>query len=353
MSLYTAAAEGTGFEAPTASLVRAIGGHSALMQSVAIVDGQVAAPEILAHQNHDLAMMADYAAHYIHLDPWVPVAIAHRGRLVDVDRILPPDEFRRTPFFNEMGKRLEALHCLLMPFDLGDGGMAGIGVQRTARMGPFRPNDLRRAAFLQPHLRRALTLRFRLQKAPKAGDAASVVQALRQPAALLAQNGLLRVANDALLALVARRDGIDLAPGGSFHLADRAGALAFQAALGACLNPAGQAGDEIVVRRPSGAPPMLLALTPLRGGGALMLLTVPDKPPLLAPQAARLGAMFSLTDAEADLGARLAVGMPPAEAAAARGVSLHTVRVQIRSLLAKTGANGLRDLVALLGRAAG
>ncbi|MGY6707793.1 MAG: alpha/beta fold hydrolase [Rhizobiaceae bacterium] len=57
---------------------------------------------------------------------------------------------------------------------------------------------------------------------------------------------------------------------------------------------------------------------------------------------------FGLTEAETAVAEGLAEGLTPAELAERRGVSILTVRVQIRSLLAKTGAAGQTDLMRLL-----
>jgi pimeloyl-ACP methyl ester carboxylesterase len=57
---------------------------------------------------------------------------------------------------------------------------------------------------------------------------------------------------------------------------------------------------------------------------------------------------FELTDAETEVAANLAEGFTPKEIAERRGVSVLTVRTQIKALLAKTGAAGQTDLVRLL-----
>jgi DNA-binding CsgD family transcriptional regulator len=66
----------------------------------------------------------------------------------------------------------------------------------------------------------------------------------------------------------------------------------------------------------------------------------------LAAQA--LQQLFALTAAEADVALTLAMGRSADEIALERGVSLPTVRTQIRQILEKTGALHLRDLIRLL-----
>jgi DNA-binding CsgD family transcriptional regulator len=81
---------------------------------------------------------------------------------------------------------------------------------------------------------------------------------------------------------------------------------------------------------------------------ALVIIEDPaDRDPNLA---ASLAGMYGLTASEAELAGLLADGLTPEEAADAREVRLSTVRTQIQSLLQKTDARRLTDLVRLLAR---
>jgi DNA-binding CsgD family transcriptional regulator len=64
--------------------------------------------------------------------------------------------------------------------------------------------------------------------------------------------------------------------------------------------------------------------------------------------ATQLGLLFDLTPAEARLAAQLAKGVAVDEYASNQGVSVATVRTQVRSLLAKTGEKRLQDLTRML-----
>lgn len=110
-----------------------------------------------------------------------------------------------------------------------------------------------------------------------------------------------------------------------------------------------------------------VALADDNGGVAIMLefYTLPARPWTLpfAPRAiavARVGAptdrhvqllirTFRLTPAEADIAIRLAAGQSRQEIAAARTVSLETLKVQLRSIYDKTGCNRESQLVRLVG----
>jgi DNA-binding CsgD family transcriptional regulator len=75
----------------------------------------------------------------------------------------------------------------------------------------------------------------------------------------------------------------------------------------------------------------------------LVVLTKPGAPDSLAWR--QLATRFGLSGAEAEVLHALLDGNTPDAIAAARGVSLNTVRTQVRRLLEKTGANSLADLI--------
>lgn len=63
-----------------------------------------------------------------------------------------------------------------------------------------------------------------------------------------------------------------------------------------------------------------------------------------APPPAMLSELYGLTPAEAAVAVALAGGASAEDVASVRGVSLMTVRVQIRAVLGKTGSANLREL---------
>jgi DNA-binding CsgD family transcriptional regulator len=79
---------------------------------------------------------------------------------------------------------------------------------------------------------------------------------------------------------------------------------------------------------------------------AMMLLHDPRRRLQLDPF--MVAAAFDLTPAESQLAVSLAKGMSVNEVAIARGVSIETVRSQVKSIFAKTGTSQQSDLVSLL-----
>ena len=64
----------------------------------------------------------------------------------------------------------------------------------------------------------------------------------------------------------------------------------------------------------------------------------------------RLSSLFRLSSAELDLATGLLEGRTLSEIAVRRGVAVNTLRVQLRSVLKKTGTSRQAELVALLAR---
>ncbi|HVY62967.1 MAG TPA: helix-turn-helix transcriptional regulator, partial [Planctomycetota bacterium] len=79
------------------------------------------------------------------------------------------------------------------------------------------------------------------------------------------------------------------------------------------------------------------------------ILLVSDLDHLPTPSEEALRCVFHLTPAQARLGALIAQGLAPKEAARSLGVSWNTVRAHLRSLFSKTGTSGQGELGRVLG----
>lgn len=152
-------------------------------------------------------------------------------------------------------------------------------------------------------------------------------------------------ANTALHRLAEAADGLQRAPGGAVLPSDPCALRLLQRALAAA---AAGTAMELAVPRHSGAPPYLVRCTPVPGRSGWTVLRVADSSTRRAPSASFLRGAFGLTQAEAVLAVALCRGASLAEFAAERGISIHTVRTQLRALLGKTRTERQADLVGLL-----
>jgi DNA-binding CsgD family transcriptional regulator len=97
--------------------------------------------------------------------------------------------------------------------------------------------------------------------------------------------------------------------------------------------------------------PLRLLVVPMDAAGgreAAVWILEPPSPRLPHPRI--LGVLFGLSRAEARLALRLLAGLTPQECAREAGVGVATVRSQLHSMFAKTGARRQAELVALLAR---
>jgi DNA-binding CsgD family transcriptional regulator len=116
-------------------------------------------------------------------------------------------------------------------------------------------------------------------------------------------------------------------------------------------------GDAVLYADAAQTRPVLaVSVSPIRSavayglsiGRAAMVLLRPLGARLPTGFASRLQSLFGLSPAEAALGISLVEGQSPADVAAARAVSIHTVRTQLAQLFRKTGTTRQSQLVAVL-----
>lgn len=117
----------------------------------------------------------------------------------------------------------------------------------------------------------------------------------------------------------------------------------------------GVRGGTLVLPRRSGRRPLEASVVPTRiaaldegRGAACAIVFVVDPEVELAAGESLLADLHGLTRAEARLARLLASGRLLTEAAAEMGISLNTVRTQLKALFRKTGTARQTDLVSLL-----
>jgi DNA-binding CsgD family transcriptional regulator len=126
-------------------------------------------------------------------------------------------------------------------------------------------------------------------------------------------------------------------------------------AISAAQANAQQPGGAIALERSSGRHPLFVRVLPLQvdlpagqtpSAHALLLITDPGG--AVKDPTNLLKSLFLLTNAEIAVATNLRAGFTLTEIAAARRVSLETIRSQVKSLLQKTNTRRQSDLVLLL-----
>jgi len=227
----------------------------------------------------------------------------------------------------------------------------------------FDEPSMARDHFLLTHLAQAVGLYLRSREARDLGASAlDVLNRLSQPTLLVDQEGRIHYANDAARSYLAD----------SPHLAARQGVLC-------CTDPGGDArlGVSLRATHPGGAcePKVaqvpehqcLIPLTAADRRSALSVCVIPLAPPQDGASRLSLALLIThdptvrppvdeamvaqtlgLTPAEARAAVGLAQGRSLAELAKASGLSVHTLRSQVQSAMAKTDTHRQTDLVALI-----
>jgi DNA-binding CsgD family transcriptional regulator len=312
---------------------------------------------------------AAYAAYFHAVDPYTAQArrdfadarAYHLGRVRVGAELVPEAGFLRSEFYSDFARLHGRRHMI--------GGMIGVteatpvGLYRGEGADPFGEREIRLLEALLPHLQRALELRMRLARDGQSAWLTRVaLDALPAGVGIVDAGLRIRFVNDVARKYLAGPDaglfsirsgpyagsGVYLAamsraeaatlrrlvasatsggPGGSMRAAARDGAVA---AVLVAPAPRGLADDTAGDRDSPAEPLAMVVIRPLDQNAS--------------PPADMLCDLFGFSRAEAEVAAALSGGASAEEVARGRGVSLMTVRSQIRAILGKSESENLRDL---------
>lgn len=223
--------------------------------------------------------------------------------------------------------------------------------ERRLEDGPPGDEVVRQLDALRPHLARAALLSRRLSF-ERMSAAAMALEVVGIPAAILdaqgrtlAANGLLEALAPAMVQFRSARIALGNAQADA-RLETVLGALA--------AGPATSAIQSMPVPAMLGHPAAVMHFYPIRRqardifGTASTILLVTPVGPRDVPQPGIIQGLFDLTAAEARVARAIGQGMTAEDVSRANGVSLATVRTQLRAVFDKTGLNRQVELAALL-----
>jgi len=224
---------------------------------------------------------------------------------------------------------------------------------------PFAEEDQRLLAVLMPHLQRALRVSMHLGEIQvRQGCLAEALDRLPTAVFLIAGDGRVLYMNHAAERLVANGGGLAIDRDG-ISTARPSDTAAFRRLIGrAALTSAGSgndAGGTMAVSRTDGRRPLDVLVSPIRlkdvnpfldTAAALVYVSDPDAMSMSA--AAALQRRFGLTSAETRVAMRIGEGKTIRQIAELLHVSPHTVRTQLKAVLAKTGTARQGELICLL-----
>ena len=302
------------------------------------------------------AMLEQYCSVWVHHDPYIPAGMKpHRmNRIFLANEDVPVARLVHQPFFEDFTVKAgdDTLHCMggvfTSPLVTGH-----LGIQRGRRAEPFTETELE---MLRPHARdigRLLKIRGQLMSADQqVRDVSSALDALSLAAARVSRDGRVITANTSAELVFRREDGF-VVKQGRLVVRDSASARALGHAVSMATASEASRASWVTVERGAERSPYYLSVAPVRGGGAgrsaLILFKDPDSQDRQIVD--RLRRRFGFTQAEAGVATDLASGLCIADISVVRGVSLHTVRTQLKSAMAKSGTHKQSQLVALVARA--
>lgn len=223
--------------------------------------------------------------------------------------------------------------------------------ERAYHKGPVPIEIVQQFDRLRPHLARGALLTSRLGL-ERAKAMAAALQSLGLPGAVLRSGGKVLAVNGALERLMPsvlqdRRDRLRLSDGAADIL------------LGDALSRGPLAGgpaavNSIPVAATAEHPPMIVHLLPIHGAAhdifaqAASLLVVTPVDRAVVPTAKVLQGLFDLTPAEARVARGISEAQTVEALAVSAGVSVETVRSQLKTVLSKTGLSRQQELINLL-----
>lgn len=270
---------------------------------------------------------------------------------------ITPDEYDRNAHYREFAVPFDIPFICLATLDRSPNLLVGLAVLRSAQQGHISSEQRACFAAIASHVRAAVRTQAHL-----AGNAAALLtgtmEALSIPAFLCDDSGMVRQLTPAAEALVNGGSGLELRQG-RLHAKQDADSQSLSSAIRAAA--AGWLGMSVPALRTvviRGAKPedptIVLDIVSLPSRGidlmpALRVLIVSrSQRGSEQRKAAVMQSVYGLTAAETDIALQLARGRTAAAIATVRRVALSTVRLQIKTLLAKVGVNRQVELVARL-----
>jgi DNA-binding CsgD family transcriptional regulator len=282
--------------------------------------------------------------------PMRAIAANHAGFLRELD-VYTEDELASDPIYSELLWPAGLGWCAATAIPAPTGDVLFLCLERERARGPVEIAAIERLDALRPHLARGALMSARLQL-ERAQTAAETLALIGMPALVFDEQGKVLAANSLIEALTdtlrwRARDRIAL---NDLH-ADRL----FRQAIQTLAIEDRAAARSFAIRAANASAALVAHVIPLRRtardlivrcAGVLMIspVTLPQAPPVELVQS-----LFDLTAAEARVARHLTAGQTVEEIATSSGVSLNTVRTQVRGVLEKTGSRRQADAIALLG----
>lgn len=307
--------------------------------------------QTIAYSQSAPAWFNDYAT-FAELDPYRALALQERNlnRVVLVNNWVTPSAFQNSIIYNDLIRRNDddTVYCMGSAF-VSPWGNGIIGVHRGKHHAPFELEDAARLRQVAVHAERVLRARGEMLSARRAATLAqNALDSVGLAILTVLADGRILQSNEAAEDVLDRADGLIVRHG--LLAAAQATEQKLAQAIAKATTKNLPAATALAIPRGSDEPAYLLTVTPVTGRigkpAALILFRDPSRPD--SSLASRLRALFNVTRSEAAIAIDLAGGLSPAEIAKNRGVSMNTLRTQLKSLHAKTDCRRQAEFVSLM-----
>lgn len=303
------------------------------------------------------AGLAEYNAYYHQHDPALDVVDSIQlGHWYHDRQHIGERVMRRSAFYQDFMRRHGLASVIANRLVCNEGTAWSLSLQRTLGQPRYDEAEMRNLDAVIPHLRRALLIRGRMQSlAQQACVSKAVLERLRLPLLVVDETGRLMLANAEAEATMHRQQAIRIENGLLRIDTLRPGRLEqlLRAACG-CNGPATAAGAHVSGNQQQ--PTLQVIITPLPAHMpfvhawlrplALVVIQHPDLSQ--SSRASLLQQLYDLTLAEARVALAVLRGATPSGIAQQSGVSIATVRSQLKAVFLKTGTTRQAELIRML-----
>lgn len=336
-----------------------IGGTSSWLSRLNLADAT--GPGIVARV--DPVMPNLYVNHFAALNPLARVedAAAYKRswslRILTDEDWMAKEALTATEYYNDFLRPQDIHSTMMIRLGLDGDEVSALSVNRPGGRGQFDATDLEVAAAYHAHLVRAFRLGGALATLELTGrDMADALDRSNHGVLLLEPDGRLRHANAAAQALFAGCAALRLVAGRLGAMApDSERRLTALIARAASPDDGDRSGGSMTLPVAGRDLPLTITVSPLRAPRLTLfdrppgvLVMIADPNPAASVSEAGLRDRFGLTLAETRVALGLLAGRTSREIAERSGVSVHTVRNQLRSLFEKTGVTRQSELVVKL-----
>ena len=354
-TLYDAAADPNLWETFLQELAKSTRAESA---GLVMLDAKKDLFAVSQSWNVDPEATSLYQAHYSAVDIWAQRGLVKpSGTVENSEALCPPSELARTEIYNDFLRRFGVEHGLFCVVENAQRRWASVSLYRSRFSTGFQSSEHEALRLLAPHLQRAFRLHSRFSELKSTSLALhQALDALQTGVIFLGSKGEIVVMNRSAEKLLAERDGL---------LAKRTALLAEHGAESKLLATTIQQatstsnghgispGSTVLISRRT-RPPLQLLVSPIHNSviqtsrqvAAVIFINGPLRQQ--RPAQALLQGLYRLTPAESRVALLLSDGHAPRHIANTVGVTVNTVRSQIKSIFSKTGVKRQGELIRLL-----